>query len=789
MPPGHQRPSAKRKKVHQRCEPSQRGMKRWDKHVKLPSASSVVRVRPAMSFSGLAPPQPFLPTPGRPSLPWDEWEQTLTVYLLASGAAEFPPARRKPILLHCLGAEGQRVYRTLPAGSNAAAPGSAAAPEVQEKPPAGATDEYEAALSALRQQFSTSCNVVVEHHRFHRRSQHAGESVHDFVAALRELVSHCSFVSQDDALRDRFVAGVVSNRVRERLLLEGSSLSFESAVRIALQFEQAAEELKEFSASVEPVSVWRRSQYLHSSRKFNFQPKAHFQQNSPSASGSRAPQGPRHPRRDGDSRSISPHCFRCGSRNHRASASQFPAQGKKCLFCGIKGNFQKGSTLECLHTSVAPPPRVNDPTPCHIPMQSIEQPRQANLPPALEHDFGSVFSPELGLAKRFTHRVKIRQGVQPVSLKLRRLPYSLREPVSNELHRLLSLDIIERIDASELVSPTVVVDKKDGTIRICVDLREPNKAIVPDSFPLPHTEELLHALVGATHFSKLDLASAYHQVLLHPDSRDLTAFITHEGLFRFKRVCFGLASAPAAFQKMMATILDGCPGVLFYIDDVIVFGKSAEEHLLNLTKVLQKIKFAGLELNDKWVFDVPELSFLRHKVTAQGISPLPKKVDSVVNTPVPTDVAALRSFLGLVEYYSKFVPRLAQVVEPMRVLLRKNEPFIWGTSPPYQRSELPKSELPVQGPQPALPPPPSPGSQPPPPGVLQSAVPQSPAPDPQLPVPEPAMLQPPSPGPQSRSPGVLQSSTSSLPSPAVQHPHRPSRERRPPVWLKDYQTH
>ncbi|KAH8009914.1 hypothetical protein HPB51_021712 [Rhipicephalus microplus] len=104
-------------------------------------------------------------------------------------------------------------------------------------------------------------------------------------------------------------------------------------------------------------------------------------------------------------------------------------------------------------------------------------------------------------------------------------------------------------------------------------------------------------------------------------------------------------------------------------------------------------------------------------------------------------------------------------------------------------SRLHAERLPVQVPQPALPPPPSPESMPPPPGVLQSAVPQSPAPDPQLPVPKPAMLQPPSPGPQSRSPGVLQSSTSSLPSPAVQHPHRPSREHRPPVWLKDYQTH
>ncbi|CAN7989634.1 unnamed protein product [Ixodes pacificus] len=237
-----------------------------------------------MSFLGLAPPPPFLPTPGRPSLPWEEWEQTFTVYLLASGAAACPPERRKAIPLHCLGAEGQRVFRTLPAGS------SAAAPAVQDKPTAATTDVYESALAALRKQFSTSCNVVVERHRFHRRNQHAGESVHDFVAALRQLVSHCSFNSQDEALRDQFVAGVASNRVRERFLLEGSSLSFESAVRIALRFEQAAEELKEFSASVEPVSVRRP----HSSRKTSSQPKEHCQQNfSRKASGSRASQGHR----------------------------------------------------------------------------------------------------------------------------------------------------------------------------------------------------------------------------------------------------------------------------------------------------------------------------------------------------------------------------------------------------------------------------------------------------------------------------------------------------------------
>ncbi|KAH6936449.1 hypothetical protein HPB50_017558 [Hyalomma asiaticum] len=134
-----------------------------------------------MSFPGLAPPPFFLATPGRPPLPWEQWEQMFDVYLVASGAAKFAPGRRKAILLHCLGAEGQRIYQTLPAGL------TAAAPAVKDADAAAAiSEEYNTALVALRHHFSTSCNVVVERHRFHHRRQHSGESVHDFIAALRE---------------------------------------------------------------------------------------------------------------------------------------------------------------------------------------------------------------------------------------------------------------------------------------------------------------------------------------------------------------------------------------------------------------------------------------------------------------------------------------------------------------------------------------------------------------------------------------------------------------------------
>lgn len=131
----------------------------------------------------------------------------------------------------------------------------------------------------------------------------------------------------------------------------------------------------------------------------------------------------------------------------------------------------------------------------------------------------------------------------------------MREKVSEELAKLERSGVIERINASEWVSPIVVARKKNGEIRLCVDLRKPNTAIVLDSHSLPCPHKLFHQLSGARVFSKLDLSSAYHQLDLAEESRDLTAFVTHEGLFRFTRACFGLASAAPAFQKMMDCIL------------------------------------------------------------------------------------------------------------------------------------------------------------------------------------------------------------------------------------------
>lgn len=146
-----------------------------------------------------------------------------------------------------------------------------------------------------------------------------------------------------------------------------------------------------------------------------------------------------------------------------------------------------------------------------------------------------------------------------------------------------------------------------------MDLREPNRAIVVDSFPLPYMEEMFSELRRSTVFSNLDLQSAYHQVLLHEDSHGLTSFITHEGLFHYKRVPYGLASGPSCFQRQMSTVLKGLAGVQCYLDDIIVSGKTSEEHNRNLDATLQHLEAAGLKLNsDKCQIRQTELSFLGH---------------------------------------------------------------------------------------------------------------------------------------------------------------------------------
>ncbi|KAI4890396.1 hypothetical protein NFI96_006743 [Prochilodus magdalenae] len=344
-----------------------------------------------------------------------------------------------------------------------------------------------------------------------------------------------------------------------------------------------------------------------------------------------------------------------------------------CCLLAKSGGLSKQKERACAQASLIPPAIAKD---LGLPLSKTDIVITGG--PALMGQLStpSLLSGTLGCAKGFVHKVKLSDSVAPVRQKLRLLPLSVRDAVSAELEHLLKEGIIERVDASPWVSPIVVTQKKNSGIRMCVDLREPNKAIVVDSYPLPHMDELLSRLRGASVFSTIDLQSAYHQVLLHPDSRDLTAFITHEGLFRFCRVPYGLASAPAAFQKMMSSILQGLSNVANYLDDIIIWGRTSDEHECYLQAVLKRLEDAGLQLNvSKCCFHQTKLHFLGHTLTAQGIQPDEEHLAAILHAPAPADAAKLRSFLGLLSWFNKFIPDFATVVEPLRACLRNDAGF------------------------------------------------------------------------------------------------------------------
>ena len=283
--------------------------------------------------------------------------------------------------------------------------------------------------------------------------------------------------------------------------------------------------------------------------------------------------------------------------------------------------------------------------------------------------------PNRKVVTKFAHHIKLKSDAKPVKQKYRAPPYAVRDKVRSELDRLQSEGIIEPVDSSEWVSPLVVVGKKaSDEIRICTDLSALNQNILVDCFPLPIIEELVHSMKDAKVFSTLDLKSAYNQVPLTDDCKDLTAFITADGLFRWRRIPFGLASAPSFFSKMMNSVLHECRSFcVWYLDDICVFGPDAKTHDKFLKLVIEKLDQVGLVLNySKCKLRQSSVDFLGCCVSSEGITPLDDKVSAIASMECYT-VGDLQKFLGMTQYYARFVPNLSSMTKELRGMITKPE--------------------------------------------------------------------------------------------------------------------
>ena len=219
--------------------------------------------------------------------------------------------------------------------------------------------------------------------------------------------------------------------------------------------------------------------------------------------------------------------------------------------------------------------------------------------------------------------------------------------------RLENQGTIKPVEFSDWATPIVPIVKSDSSVRICGDYKlTVNKTSRMDSFPIPKVDELLAKLAGGQKYSELDLSHAYEQILLDESSCEIATINKHRGLFQYQRLPYGLSSAPGIFQRTMECIFQGMPDVAPYLDNVIITGKDDEEHLKNLSLVLEKISQAGLCLNrSKCQFMKEKMVALRHVLSGQGIQPSTAKVEAIQNAPAPSNVTELRAYLGLINYY------------------------------------------------------------------------------------------------------------------------------------------
>ena len=288
--------------------------------------------------------------------------------------------------------------------------------------------------------------------------------------------------------------------------------------------------------------------------------------------------------------------------------------------------------------------------------------------------------------------IELLPGTAPIAKRPYRMGVNELEELKKQLKELQEKGFI-RPSSSPWGAPVIFVDKKDGSQRMCVDYRSLNEVTIKNKYPLPRIDDLFDQLRGAHVFSKIDLRSGYHQLKIRNSDIPKTAFTTRYGLYEYTVMSFGLTNAPAYFMYLMNKVfmefLDKF--VVVFIDDILIFSKTEEEHAEHIRMVLQKLREHKLYAKrSKCEFWLKEVSFLGHVVSNGGIAVDPGKVQDVLNWKPPTTVSEIRSFLGLAGYYRRFIEGFSKLAKPMTALLEKNAKYVWSDKCQANFEELKK---------------------------------------------------------------------------------------------------
>ena len=297
----------------------------------------------------------------------------------------------------------------------------------------------------------------------------------------------------------------------------------------------------------------------------------------------------------------------------------------------------------------------------------------------LEKEYPKLFDVGYGKINNFKATISLQPGSQPVYRKTRPVPYALKQKVEAELNRLEQQGIIKKVERSNWAAPIVVVPKTDKSIRICGDYKVSiNPYVRTEGYPLPTVQDLFSSVSNGAVFSKPDLQHAYQQLEVEESSQPLLTINTHKGLYQYLRLPFGISSAPSIFQAVMDQILKGQKNTICYLDDILVMGKNAEEHMEALEGVLKCLQDHRMKLRlDKCKFLQTSVEYLGHRIDENGLHPTTEKVNALVKAPRSKNVMELKSYLGLLNYYGHFLSNLSTTVQPLNELLCKGKKWIW----------------------------------------------------------------------------------------------------------------
>ena len=284
-----------------------------------------------------------------------------------------------------------------------------------------------------------------------------------------------------------------------------------------------------------------------------------------------------------------------------------------------------------------------------------------------------------GRAIGYEHTIKLMTD-EPVRTKNYAMPQAIKAQLRQEVENMLQAGIIEHSN-SAYSSPSVAVKKRDGSLRYCIDFRKVNNISVFDSEPMPSLDELFQDIgESSVVLTKIDLSKGYWQIPLAEQSKHITAFATELGLFHFLCLPFGLASAGASFSRLMRRVLSGLPNVVNYLDDILVYSPNFSQHLITLSSVFERLHNAGLTVRpSKCMLAFPRLEFLGHMIGGGELSPVIDKVSAIRDAACPRTKKQMQSFLGLANFYRRYVPSFSTIVAPLTDTLKKGTPnhILW----------------------------------------------------------------------------------------------------------------